>query len=50
MDMEVDTDLAMATMGMVESLEVATLEVALIIEDHMVVEAWIWQTGVGRWR
>lgn len=50
MDMEVGMDLVMATMGMVESLEVATLEVALIIEENIVVEAQVWQPGVGWWR
>lgn len=52
-DMEVDTGLAMATMGMVESLEVATLEITLVMEEkeeNTGVEAWIRQTGVGQWR
>lgn len=43
----------LGTMGMVESLEVATLEITLVMEEkeeNTGVETWIRQTGVGRWR
>lgn len=52
-DTEVDMDLVMATMGMVESLEAAALETALIMEEkeeNMGLDTWILQTGVGQWR
>lgn len=50
MDMEVDVDLGMAIMGMEEDLEVAILEVALVMEEEeedMVVEDLDMATRVG---
>jgi hypothetical protein len=50
MDTEVDVDLEMAIMGMEEDLEVAILEVALVMEeeeDNMVVEDLDMATRVG---
>lgn len=53
MDMEVDVDLRMATVGMGEDLEVAILEVTLDKEEegeNTVVRIWIWKPEWELWR